>query len=347
MSAPLLEVDALSLRFHGAQGAVHVLDRVSLELAAGETLGLVGESGSGKSVTALALAGLLDAQADAAARRLRFQGLDLLDGSGRPARAAWDALRGRRIGFVFQSPRRALHPLRTIGDQLQQVLRLHRGLSARAARQAALEWIERVGLPEPERRLRAFAHQLSGGQCQRAMIALAQAGEPELLIADEPTTGLDVITQARVLDLLAGLARERGLATLLITHDLALAAQRCDRIAVMHAGQVVETLPPRHLREGAAHPYTRQLLRATPQSANTLDALRGVDGRLPDLARTDLPACRFAERCPQAEARCRMQPPVAQRQGTAHRVHCWLPLAPAARPGAEHPVHPTPEAVPA
>jgi peptide/nickel transport system ATP-binding protein len=179
------------------------------------------------------------------------------------------------------------------------------------------------------------------------MIALALAGEPELLIADEPTTGLDVITQARVLDLLAGLARERGLATLLITHDLALAAQRCDRIAVMHAGQVVETLPSRHLREGAAHPYTRQLLRATPQSANTLDALRGVDGRLPDLARTDLPACRFAERCPQAEARCRMQPPVAQRQGTAHRVHCWLPLAPAARPGAEHPIHQTSEAIPA
>ena len=326
MSAPLLEVDDLSLRFRRPSGSVHALDRVGFTLHAGETLGLVGESGSGKSVTALALAGLLDPHAQAQARRLRFGGRDLLDAAGRPDPAAWQGLRGRRIGFVFQSPRRALHPLRSIGDQLQQVLRTHRKLSAAEARKAAIGWIDRVGLSDPERRMKAFAHQLSGGQCQRVMIALALAGEPELLIADEPTTGLDVSTQARVLDLLAALARERGLATLLITHDLALAAQRCERIAVMHAGQLVETLPAAALRDGAAHPYTRQLLRATPQSAATLDALRSVNGVLPDLSRDDLPACRFAERCDHSEARCHAQAPVPTQHGTRHVLRCWVPV---------------------
>jgi peptide/nickel transport system ATP-binding protein len=326
-STPMLEVDALSLRFRTPAGAwVNVLDKVGFSLQAGETLGLVGESGSGKSVTALALAGLLDARAQAQARRLRFQGRELLDSRGVPDMAAWQGLRGRRIGFVFQSPRRALHPLRTVGDQLQQVLRVHLGLKGAAAREKALAWIERVGLSDPARRFDAYAHELSGGQCQRVMIALALAGDPELLIADEPTTGLDVSTQALVLDLIAGLARERRLATLLITHDLALAAQRCERIAVMHAGQLVETLPSAGLREGAAHPYTRQLLRATPQSAATLDALRSVDGALPDLSRTDLPACRFAERCGQADARCRSQDPPWTRTSARHALACWHPV---------------------
>uniref|UniRef100_UPI000D3CD3BA ABC transporter ATP-binding protein n=1 Tax=unclassified Variovorax TaxID=663243 RepID=UPI000D3CD3BA len=324
--SPLLEVDGLSLRFLTPAGTVNVLDDVGFTMRAGETLGLVGESGSGKSVTALALAGLLDARAQVRARRLRFQGRELLDGQGVPDPAAWQGLRGRRIGFVFQSPRRALHPLRSVGEQLQRVLQVHRGLKAAAARQEALAWIGRVGLSDPARRFKAYAHELSGGQCQRVMIALALAGEPELLIADEPTTGLDVSTQARVLDLIAGLAQERRLATLLITHDLALAAQRCARVAVMHAGQLVETLPSARLRDGAAHPYTRQLLRATPQSAATLDALRSVDGTLPDLGRTDLPACRFAERCASADARCRGQAAPRARVGTQHALACWHPV---------------------
>lgn len=330
MSAPMLEVEALTLRFRTPSGRVNVLDNVGFALQAGETLGLVGESGSGKSVTALALAGLLDARAQVQARRLRFRGRDLLNSQGEPDAAAWQGVRGRRIGFVFQSPRRALHPLRTIGDQLQQVLQVHRGLKAAPARREALGWIERVGLSDPARRFKAHAHELSGGQCQRVMIALALAGEPELLIADEPTTGLDVSTQALVLDLIAGLARERRLATLLITHDLALAAQRCARIAVMHAGQLVETLPSAGLRDGAAHPYTRQLLRATPQSASTLAALSSVDGALPDLTRNDLPACRFAERCDRADTRCRVQaaPPthLGTRFGAQHTLACWHPV---------------------
>jgi peptide/nickel transport system ATP-binding protein len=326
MTEPMLEVEGLTLRFRTPTGLVNVLDRVGFTLQAGETLGLVGESGSGKSVTALALAGLLDARAQTQARTLRFQGRSLLDSRGEPDTAAWQGLRGRRIGFVFQSPRRALHPLRTIGDQLQQVLQVHRGLKASAARQEALAWIERVGLSEPARRFKAHAHELSGGQCQRVMIALALAGEPELLIADEPTTGLDVSTQARVLDLIAALARERRLATLLITHDLALAAQRCARIAVMHAGQLVETLPSRGLRDGAAHPYTRQLLRATPQSAATLGDLRSVHGVLPDLTRTDLPACRFAERCDRADARCHAQASPRTRLTGPHALACWHPV---------------------
>ncbi len=326
MSAPLLDVDGLTLAFDTPSGVVHVLDKVAFTLQAGETLGLVGESGSGKSVTALALAGLLDARGRVQARRLRFQDHDLLDGHGAPDAAAWQALRGRRIGFVFQSPRRALHPLRTVGDQLQQVLRVHRGLKPAVARQEALAWIDRVGLDDPARRFNAHAHELSGGQCQRVMIALALAGEPDLLIADEPTTGLDVSTQARVLDLIAGLAAERHLATILITHDLALAAQRCARIAVMHAGQLVETLPSARLRDGAAHPYTRQLLRATPQSAPTLAALRSVDGTLPDLTRDDLPACRFAERCEKADARCRRQAAPFTPVESRHTVACWHPV---------------------
>ncbi|UVH55116.1 ABC transporter ATP-binding protein [Variovorax paradoxus] len=326
-AAPMLEVDGLSLRFRTPSGVpVNVLDKVGFTLQAGETLGLVGESGSGKSVTALALAGLLDARAQVQAKRLRFQGRDLLSSQGTPNAAARQGLRGRRIGFVFQSPRRALHPLRTVGDQLQQVLQVHLGLKAVAARQKALAWIERVGLSDPARRFKAYAHELSGGQCQRVMIALALAGDPELLIADEPTTGLDVSTQALVLDLIAELARERRLATLLITHDLALAAQRCARIAVMHAGQLVETLPSAGLREGAAHPYTRQLLRATPQSAPTLNALRSVDGTLPDLTRADLPACRFAERCEKSDARCRSQAAPWARTGAQHALACWHPV---------------------
>jgi len=327
MSSHLLEVDELQLTFRMPAAETKVLDRVSFSLQPGETLGLVGESGSGKSVTALALAGLLDRHAQVHARRLRFGGRDLLTTDSRPDPAAWSDLRGRRIGFVFQSPRRALHPLRSIGDQLQQVLRLHRRLDPAAARQAALDWLGRVGLTEPERRMAAHAHQLSGGQCQRVMIALALAGEPELLIADEPTTGLDVRTQARILDLLDALARERGLATLLITHDLALATQRCKRIAVMHAGQLVETLPANALRSTAAHPYTRQLLRATPQSADSLAGLRSVDGALPDLARDDLPACRFAERCDRREPRCISHPPAPLAFTPRHAVHCWAPIA--------------------
>lgn len=334
MSAPLLEVDALTLRFLTPAGTVNVLDDVGFTLQAGETLGLVGESGSGKSVTALGLAGLLDPRAQVHARRLRFQGRDLLNSAGEPDASAWQGLRGRRIGFVFQSPRRALHPLRTIGDQLQQVLQVHRGLKAAAARQEALAWIERVGLSEPTRRFKAYAHELSGGQCQRVMIALALAGEPALLIADEPTTGLDVSTQARVLDLIAALAREHHLATLLITHDLALAAQRCARVAVMHAGQLVETLPSAGLRGGAAHPYTRQLLRATPQSALTLSDLRSVDGLLPDLTRTDLPACRFAERCERSDARCRTEVAPWTRIDPRHALRCWHPALESARPDA-------------
>ncbi|SDI17913.1 ABC transporter ATP-binding protein [Variovorax sp. OV700] len=335
MSAPMLEVEALTLRFRTPSGLVNVLDNVGFTLQAGETLGLVGESGSGKSVTALALAGLLDAQAQVQvqARRLRFQGRDLLNSQGEPDAAAWQGVRGRRIGFVFQSPRRALHPLRTIGDQLQQVLQVHRGLKAAPARQEALAWIERVGLSDPARRFKAYAHELSGGQCQRVMIALALAGEPELLIADEPTTGLDVSTQALVLDLIAELASARRLAMLLITHDLALAAQRCARIAVMHAGQLVETLPSARLREGAAHIYTRQLLRATPQSASTLDALRSVDGTLPDLTRVDLPACRFAERCEKSDARCRSQAAPWTRMGAQHALACWHPVLETQRVG--------------
>ncbi len=316
--AEILAVEGLSLSFRSREGEVRALADVSFSLAPGETLGVVGESGSGKSVAALAIMGLLARTARIDAGRIRFEGRELLGLDERHMRS----LRGRRLAMVFQNPRRSLNPLRPIGRQLCDVLRVHRGLGRAAARSEASALLARVGIADPAARLEAYPFELSGGMCQRVMIALALAAEPALLIADEPTTGLDTTVQALILDLIGALARDRGMATLLITHDLALAAERCDRIAVMHAGQLVEIAPARTLFAQPAHPFTEALIGATPAPSSVLGHLAGVPGLLPDLTRTDLPACRYFGRCPRRGDACRSAPIPLRAIGAGHAVAC-------------------------
>jgi peptide/nickel transport system ATP-binding protein len=300
-AVPLLSIDDLSLEFRTRSGTVRALDRVSLTVGRGEIVGLVGESGSGKSVLCHALLGLSERAARITGGVIRFDGMDLLAASERELQD----LRGREIGMVFQNPRAALNPIRPIGRQLEDVLGRHHAIRSQDLRARAIECLREVAIADPERRWSAYPFELSGGMCQRVMIALAMSSRPRLLIADEPTTGLDVTTQAAVLALIRERARADSVATLLITHDLALAADFCDRIVVMHAGHVVETAPTARLFVAPRHPYTRALIGSTPAGRASLDELEPIAGSLPDLRRTDLPACRFVERCPQALPACR------------------------------------------
>lgn len=300
-SSPLLAVEDVSLEFRTRTGTVRALERVSLSVGRGEIVGLVGESGSGKSVLCYALLGLSDRAARLTSGSIRFDGIDLRAASERELQD----LRGREIGMVFQNPRAALNPIRTIGRQLEDVLRRHRAIRAQDLRERAIDCLREVAIADPQRRYGAYPFELSGGMCQRVMIALAMSSRPRLLIADEPTTGLDVTTQAAVLELIRERARADRVATLLITHDLALAADFCDRIVVMHAGHVVETGPTARLFAAPRHPYTRALIASTPAGRASLDELSPIAGALPDLRRADLPACRFVERCPRARPDCR------------------------------------------
>jgi peptide/nickel transport system ATP-binding protein len=289
-------------------------------------VGLVGESGSGKSVLSYALLGISDRAARVTSGRAVFGGIDLL----RADAATLADLRGREISMIFQSPRTALNPIRPVGKQIEDVLRRHaaaRGADLRTSlAQRAVQALREVAIADPEHRVSAYPFEMSGGMCQRVMIALALACRPSLLIADEPTTGLDVTTQAAVMDLIAGLARERQMATLFITHDLALAAEYCDRIVVMHAGHAVETAPTRALFAAPRHPYTERLMSSTPGEHGSIAALQPVPGQLPDLRRSDLPACRFAERCTRASERCTRERPRLEAE-SMHGVACWHPLA--------------------
>jgi peptide/nickel transport system ATP-binding protein len=321
MQPPLLDVRGLSLEFRTRSGIVRALDHIDLTIAKGETVGVVGESGSGKSVLAYALLGISDPAARITAGAATFGGMPLTGAS----RSALDALRGREIAMIFQSPRTALNPIRKVGAQIIDVLKRHAAVRAADLRARAIDALRQVNIADPERRMDAYPFEMSGGMCQRVMIALAIACRPALLIADEPTTGLDVTTQANVMDLVLELARERNMATLLITHDLALAADYCHRIVVMHAGHVVETAPSAELFASPRHPYTRRLLQATPTRAITrIDELGTIPGTLPDLRRADLPACRYADRCERADERCRSDPTPVVVTG-AHSVMCWHP----------------------
>ena len=320
MSTPLVEVAGLSVDFVTRDGVVHALQDVSFALARGETMGLVGESGSGKSVSAYALMRLLGASARVRADRMMAGGTDLL----RASDADLAAMRGKQMTMVFQNARAALNPIRSIGDQIADVLTLHRAMPLREARAAAVAALAEVRIPDPKRRYHAYPFELSGGMCQRVMIALAFASEPELLIADEPTTGLDVTTQAVIMDLIREKSSRRRMSTILITHDLQLAADYCDRFAVMHAGHVVEQGSTRDIFDDARHPYTGLLLRATPNRAARLADLTSIPGALPDLRRGDLPPCRFEHRCPERRGVCaRPLPRVAI--APAHEVACHMP----------------------
>jgi peptide/nickel transport system ATP-binding protein len=319
--SPALCIDRLSVEFRTRSGLVRTLDNVTFSVRKGETIALVGESGSGKSVTAYAIMGILDPAGRVTSGQAMFDEIDLLSAS--PKQLA--AIRGRRIAMIFQNPRSALNPIRPVGRQIADVLMRHRELPTRAARLQAIEMLRAVGITDPARRASAYPFELSGGMCQRVMIAIALAAKPSLLIADEPTTGLDVTTQAVIMDLIADLATELGMATIFITHDLALASQRAARIVVMHAGHVVENAPTTELFVQPRHPYTAELIAATPDSAANLDDLAAIAGSLPDLRRPDLPACRYLERCSRKTEQCAQTLPQAV-LGPEHIVACWNPI---------------------
>ena len=319
MSAePLLEVRGLEVRFDTPDGEVVAVDGVDATLARGECLGLVGESGSGKSQFALALTGLL-APNGRTAGRVRLDGEELL-GRDEPA---WRAIRGRRIGFVFQDPMTALAPHLTVGTQVTETIRAHADLGRAAARERALEWLGRVRIPEPASRLDQYPHELSGGLRQRVMIAIALAAGPSLLIADEPTTALDVTVQRQVLDLFGELRRELGTALLLITHDLGVVAGLCDRVLVMYAGRVVEEAPTDRLFRAPRHPYAAGLLAAMPRLDDALGRpMALIPGTPPDLRRRE-PGCAFRPRCAYAIDACGRGPEL--RTDAEGRVACHRP----------------------
>ncbi|HRO53795.1 MAG TPA: ABC transporter ATP-binding protein [Alicycliphilus sp.] len=318
-ATPLLEVQNLAITLQTQRGAVRAVHDLGFTLARGETVGLIGESGCGKSLTALALMGLLP---DGASVRgsIRFDGQELL---AMPDKALCQ-LRGNRMAMVFQEPMSALNPVHSIGRQVAEPLRLHQGLSARQARTQAMELLERVGIARAAERLDAYPHQFSGGQRQRITIAMALACGPDLLIADEPTTALDVTVQRQILELLAGLVAERGMALILISHDLGVIAQSVARTLVMYGGTVVESGPTRAVFGAMAHPYTQGLFAARPRLGTARVAgerLPTIAGSVPDLA--DLPAgCPFAGRCPRTLDACHAALPPAVALGAGHEARC-------------------------
>ncbi len=334
---PLLDLRDFSLEFRTRSGTVWALEAINFQVHKGEIVGLVGESGSGKSVLSYAMLGISDRAAKVTSGSAVFGGMDLLKADEHTLAN----LRGREISMIFQSPRTALNPIRPVGLQIQDVLRRHAAAPgadlSRSLKDRAVQALREVAIADPERRANAYPFEMSGGMCQRVMIALALACRPSLLVADEPTTGLDVTTQAAVMDLITGLARERQMATIFITHDLALAADYCDRIVVMHAGHAVESAPTAALFARPQHPYTARLMSSTPGERSTIASLAPVPGNLPDLKRNDLPACRFAERCERATDRCRRERPVLN-PAQAHSVACWHPLQTGTVPTPE-PVH--------
>jgi oligopeptide/dipeptide ABC transporter ATP-binding protein len=317
----LLEIRNLEISFPVPSGEVAVVRGASLEVGRGEIVGLVGESGSGKSLTALAVLGLVPSPGRIRAGSIRFDGLELVGLRERELRP----LRGGRVGLVFQEPSAALNPVLTIGTQIVEAIRAHRGLSRREARERARELLALLAVPDPGRRLEEYPHQLSGGQRQRALVAIALAAGPELLIADEPTTALDVTVQAQVLELLVRLRRELGLAILLITHDLAVVAETCDRAIVMYAGRPVEAAPVEALFASPAHPYTRGLLASLPRLGEPAPRghLPSVPGQVPTPA--DLPpGCPFHPRCAERLATCASEDPPWVELGGGHGARCVL-----------------------
>ncbi|GMU65694.1 MAG: ABC transporter ATP-binding protein [Acidobacteriota bacterium] len=317
----MLEIRDLEIAFPAPAGEVAVVRGAALEIGRGEIVGLVGESGSGKSLTALAVLGLVPAPGRIRAGSIRFEGRELVGLSERELRP----LRGGRIGLVFQEPSAALNPVLTVGTQIVEAIRAHRDLPRRAARERARELLALLAVPDPDRRLDEYPHQLSGGQRQRALVAIALAAGPDLLIADEPTTALDVTVQAQVLELLVRLRRELGLAILLITHDLAVVAETCDRAVVMYAGRPVEAAPVEALFAAPAHPYTRALLASLPRLGEPVPrgALPSVPGQVP--TPTQLPAgCPFHPRCAERLASCSIEDPPWLDLGGGRGARCVL-----------------------
>jgi peptide/nickel transport system ATP-binding protein len=314
---PLLEVENLGIQLNTSRGPAQAVREVSFALKRGETLGLVGESGCGKSITALALMGLLPESAGVSGS-IKLDGNELV---GLPD-ADYCKLRGNRISMIFQEPMTALNPMHTIGRQIAEPLRRHKNFSAAQARKEAIALLDRVGLPDAAKRIDAYPHQFSGGQRQRITIAIALACQPDLLIADEPTTALDVTIQGQILDLIADLVTERGMAMILISHDLGVIAENARRMMVMYGGTVVEGGATDAVFSRMGHPYTQGLFRARPRlGAKKGTRLKTISGTVPELA--DLPTgCPFADRCPLVENRCRAALPAVIDVGGGHRVRC-------------------------
>ena len=318
MTAPLLEVADLTVEFPTRRGILRALDGVSFAIAPGEILGMVGESGAGKSLTGAAIIGLLAPPGRIAGGAVRLEGarIDHL-----PAEAL-RRIRGRRIGAIFQDPLTTLNPLYTIGRQLTETIRTHLPMSAVDARRSAIRWLDEVGIPAAARRIDAYPHEFSGGQRQRVVIALALCAEPRLVIADEPTTALDVSIQAQIISLLKRLAREHGTAVLLITHDMGVIAETADRVAVMYAGRIAEIGPVAEVIRSPAHPYTEGLMASIPPLEHRLDRLAQIEGAMPRL--NAIPAgCAFHPRCPRAIDRCRSERPALTPAG-ATMAACLL-----------------------
>jgi peptide/nickel transport system ATP-binding protein len=312
-AGPMLSIEGLSVTFVTARGPLRAVEDLSLALGAGRTLALVGESGCGKSVTSLALMGLLPANARVDGR-VMFEGRDLLRLDARERRA----LNGGAIAMIFQEPMTSLNPAFTVGEQVAEAIRVHEGAPEDAALRRAVEMLERVHIPDAARRASQYPHQMSGGMRQRVMIAMALACRPRLLIADEPTTALDVTVQAQILALLEELKRDTGTAVLLVTHDLGVVADHADEVAVMYAGRIAEVAPAAALFARPEHPYTIGLMGAAPRFAQPGGRLASIPGTVPDLLAPP-PGCRFAPRCPFADARCDAAPAL---RGAPHAVAC-------------------------
>ena len=320
MAPPVIEVEDLRTHLVTRWGTVRAVDGVSFSLDEGETLGLVGESGSGKSMTCLSIVRLTPRPAArSVGGRLRLDGDDLLAKSGREMQR----IRGRKIAMILQDPMSSLNPVFSIGMQMREPVAAYHGLSGRALTERAAELLASVRIPSPAARLRNFPHQLSGGMRQRVVGAMAIAAPPRLLIADEPTTSLDLTIQAQYLTLLKELQQRHRLAMIFVTHNLGIVARMCDRVGVMYAGRIVEIGPVRRLFTAPAHPYTRALLTSVPRLGRKTNRLLAIDGQPPDLAR--LPAgCAFAPRCPEAMDRCRVEAPPETAIAAGHSARCWL-----------------------
>ncbi len=321
MNDPVLKIENLTTRFSTRRGMVTAVNGVSLALNKGETLGIVGESGCGKSVTALSILQLLPGPAARITDgTVRFNGEDLLCAGGKRMKE----IRGNEISMIFQEPMTSLNPVYTAGYQIMEVIRKHRKASKKQAREEAIEMLRLVGIPEPELRVDDYPHLMSGGMRQRVMIAMALACRPQVMIADEPTTALDVTIQAQILELMNRLAGEIGMAMLLITHDLGVVAETCDRVMVMYAGRVVEEAPVGELFKNPGHPYTKGLFDSLPNVGAVDGYLKPIPGTVPAL--TDLPeGCPFLDRCFQMNEKCRMDPPWLE-TGQGHRVRCLKPV---------------------
>ena len=316
---PLLEVENLRVEFPTRRGVLVAVDDISFAIEEGEVLGVVGESGAGKSLTGMSIIGLLEPPGRIADGRIRLAGqrIDNL------APEAMRRIRGKQIGAVFQDPLTSLNPLYTIGRQLTETITTHLDLGERAARARALELLSEVGIPAAGRRIDSYPHEFSGGMRQRVVIALALAANPRLLIADEPTTALDVSIQAQIIALLKRLCREHGTAVMLVTHDMGVIAETADRVAVMYAGRIAEIGPVRDVIQVARHPYTEGLMGSIPSMAERRDRLVQIEGAMPRLTEIP-PGCAFGPRCPKVFARCRSDRPELMTTGRPSRAACWL-----------------------